>query len=217
MNHPAISSSMADRIADLGNVPLSRICTDPPPGKATLDDLIRLNESEGRLYELVDNTLVEKAVGWQESMLAGVLLQWLRNFLDEHDLGEVSGADGMSRLFKDTVRGPDVAFVSWARLPDGIPTAPVPDRVPDFVIEVLSVGNTRGEMARKRREFFHAGVRLVWMVDPQGRTVAVFHSPEDVVVVDEEGTLDGGDVLPGWMVSLPELFSRLDRQQPPKD
>ena len=205
---------MADRLADLGNIPLSRVCVDPPPGKATIDDLIRLNESEGKQYELIDNTLVEKAVGWQESMLAGVLLQWLRNFLDEHNLGEVSGSDGMSRLFGDTVRGPDVAFVSWDRLPGGIPATPVPDLVPDFVIEVLSVGNTRGEMARKRREYFHAGVRLVWMVDPRGRSVAVFRSPEDFTVVDEEGMLDGGDVLPGWNVSLPELFSRLDRQPP---
>ena len=152
----AVSSSLADRIADLGDIPLSRVRCDPPPGQATIADLLRAQAADGRLYELVDNTLVEKAMGWQESMLAGVLLHWLHNYLDEHDLGVATGADGLSRLFGDTVRGPDVAFVSWGRLPDGIPSVPVPDLVPDFVIEVLSASNTRGEMSRSlaRAEIF---------------------------------------------------------------
>ena len=120
-----------------------------------------------------------KSRGLARIDVAGVSPQWLRNFLDQHDLGEVSGADGMSRLIQDTVRGPDVAFVSWARSPDGIPSTPVPDLVPDFVIEMLGTGDTAGEMARKRREYCHAGVRRVWMVDPRGRTAAVFRSPED--------------------------------------
>lgn len=212
--NPAVSFSMAERLADLGNVPLERVRCDPPPGKATIEDVNRLRESEGRLYELIDNTLVEKAMGWQESMLAGVLLHWLHAYLDEHDLGLVTGADGMTRLFDETVRGPDVAFVAWSRLPDGnVPQQPIPDLVPNFVIEVLSVSNTRGEMARKRREFFYAGVELAWIVDPRSRTVAVFDSAEKFTLVDEQGTLDGGKVLPGWNVDLAQLFGKLDRMR----
>lgn len=213
----AVSFSLADRILDLGGVDAARIRSNPPPGFATVDDLIRATAEDGRLYELVDGTLVEKAMGWQESMLAMVLVQWLRNFLDVHDLGLISGPDGMSRLFGDTVRGPDVAFVSWSRLPEGrIPTDPVPLLVPDFVIEVLSVGNTRSEMSRKRREYFQAGVRLVWMIDPRCRTVAVFTSPETVRIAEEFDQIDGDKVLPGWTVELEMLFAELDRKGPGK-
>ena len=182
----SVSFSLEDRILDLGGIDASRIRSVPAPGSATIADLIRAQAEDGRLYELVDNTLVGKAVGWQESLLAMVLAQWLRNFLDNRNLGVVTGPDGMSRLFADTVRGPDVAFVSWSRLPGGrLPTDAIPDLVPDFVIEVLSISNTRSEMARKRREYFQAGVRLVWMIDPRRRTVAVFTAADSVTIAQE--------------------------------
>lgn len=97
--------------------------------------------------------------------------------------------------------------------PNGkLPTDPVPELVPDFVVEVLSVSNTRGEMARKRREYFQAGVRLVWMVDPQTRTVVIFKDAESFHVATEEETIDGRDVLPGWQVDLTRLFAVLDQR-----
>ena len=211
----AVTFSLAERLADFGDIDASRVRSDPAPGHATIADLIRASDEDGRLYELIDNTLVEKAVGWQESLLAMVLGQWLRNFLDNHNLGVVTGPDGMSRLFGNTVRGPDVAFVSWSRLPGGrLPTDPVPDLVPDFVVEVLSLGNTRPEMARKRREYFQAGVRLVWMIDPRRRTVAVFTAAEAVTIAQQFDRIDGGDVLPGWVVDLEKLFTELDRRSP---
>lgn len=207
----ALATTWEERLADLGNVPACRVRFVPAPGTATIEDVIRLSESEGRLFELVDGTLVEKAMGWQESLLAGVIMQWLNNYLDQHRIGVATGPDGMTRLFSDTVRGPDVAFVAWTRLRDGrIPTAPIPDLVPNFVIEVLSVSNTYSEMSRKRREYFHAGVELLWMVDHRSRTVTVFRSPQEALVVAEGQTLDGGKVLPGWQVDVAELFSRLD-------
>ena len=207
----AIATTWEERLADLGNIPTCRVRSVPAPGTATIEDVIRLNESEGRLFELVDGTLVEKAMGWQESLLAGVIMQKLNNYLDQHRIGVATGPDGMTRLFSDTVRGPDVAFVAWSRLPDGrIPTDAIPDLVPNFVIEVLSISNTYSEMSRKRREYFHAGVELLWMVDHRSRTVTVFRSPQDALIVAEGQTLDGGKVLPGWQVDVAELFSRLD-------
>jgi Uma2 family endonuclease len=75
------------------------------------------------------------------------------------------------------VRGLDVAFVAWDRLPNGkIPCVPIPDLVRNLVIEVLSVSNTYGEMSRKRREYFHAGVDLLWMVDPRERQITFYLS-----------------------------------------
>ena len=208
----ALATTWEDRLTDLGNVPAARVRSEPAPGVATVEDVVRLRNTERRLYELVDGTLVEKAMGWQESFLAGILLQWLNNYLDHHRIGVATGPDGMTRLFGDTVRGPDVAFVAWARMPGGrIPKEPVPDLVPNFVIEVLSVGNTYGEMSRKRREYFHAGVELLWMVDHRSRTVTVFRTPQDATVLTAGQNLDGGNVLPGWQVDIADLFSRLDR------
>jgi Uma2 family endonuclease len=98
-------------------------------------------------------------------------------------------------------------------MPGGrIPTAAIPDLVPNFVIEVLSPSNTYAEMSRKRREYFHAGVELLWMVDHRARAVTVFRSTQDVTVCLDDQMLDGGKVLPGWQVSIAELFSRLDRK-----
>lgn len=209
----ALATTWEDRLQDLGNIPISRIRSEPAPGSATVDDVARLRNTERRLYELVDGTLVEKSMGWPESVLAGILLQWLNNYLDAHRIGVATGADGMTRLFDDTVRGPDVAFVAWDRMPDGqIPTDPIPELVPNFVIEVLSSGNTYAEMSRKRREYFHAGVELLWMVDHRTRTITVFRSALDAAVYSEDKTIDGGEVLPGWQVNIGELFSRLDRQ-----
>jgi len=76
---------------------------------------------------------------------------------------------------------------------------------------VLSPGNTSGEMERKRVEYLEAGARLLWEIDPKSRTVAVYAKSDEPVVLSENQTLDGGDVLPGFTLALRELFSELDR------
>lgn len=209
----AIATTWDQRLADLGDVPGCRILTAPAPGTATWQDVVRIRETQSRLCELIDATLVEKAMGWQESMLAGVLLHWLHNYLEISKLGVATGPDGMMKLFGDTVRAPDVAFIAWDRLPNRrIPTEPIPEIVPNFVIEVLSSGNTYAEMSRKRREYFHAGVQLLWMVDPRDRTVTVYRTSSDVEVIRDGETLSGETVLPGWTVDSAQLFAKLDEQ-----
>ncbi|MEQ1830985.1 MAG: Uma2 family endonuclease, partial [Pirellula sp.] len=103
----AVTTSLAERIADLGGIPVDRIRTNPPPGTATIEDLIRVNEAKDGRCELVDNTLVEKAMGWRESMIAAVLLRWLGNYIESMNAGIVTGADGMTLLYPGVVRGPD--------------------------------------------------------------------------------------------------------------
>jgi len=207
----ATPSSLAERMSDLGNVPASRVLMHPPPGTATIVDLIQSRNNKKPICELVDGTLVEKPMGWRESLLAGVLLFWLHRYLEENPIGVVTGPDGLTRLFGDTVRGPDVAFVSWDRLEGGrIPDVPIPDLVPNFVIEILSVSNTYAEMSRKRREYFHAGVQLIWMVDPSDRTISVYTSANHFEIRSEVSEVDGGSVLPGWTFVVGVLFSKLD-------
>ena len=76
---------------------------------------------------------------------------------------------------------------------------------------MLSESNTPREMERKRREYFDAGVELVWMVDPDDRTVAVYTAPDAPVVLNESQTLDGGIALPGFTLAVRDIFAELDR------
>jgi len=210
----AVAANFSAMLDDLGGIPPARICVDPTPGHATIEDLIRLN-GQGGMFELIDATLVEKAMGWRESLIASLLCELLRQYLRHNNLGLVTGPDGFMRILKTQVRGPDVAFVSWQRLPEGkVPDAAVPEIVPDIAIEVLSEGNTYAEMSRKRREYFHAGVRQVWMVDPNERTVAVYTDIMRYEILDEQAELSGGDILPGLVIRLSEVFGELDRQRP---
>jgi Uma2 family endonuclease len=195
----------------LGKIPLRRICFTPPPGTATERDLLAAMRRSDRLYELVDGTLVEKAMGFSESLIAGQILTAINVFARKHDLGRSTGADGTVRLLKGLVRIPDVSFFCWDKLPGRVlPSKPIPDLFPDLAVEVLSKTNTSEEMERKLREYFLAGVRLVWMIDLRQRTAAVYTGPDaPAAILDETQTLDGGNVLPGFTLALAELFADL--------
>ena len=215
VTEPSLSAilTLDDLLEHLGGIAASRVRFRPLPGTATEADLIEANARKLGIFELVDGVLVEKGMGYTESALALVIAGLLRAFIVPRNLGIVSGADGMMRLFPGLVREPDVAYASWDRIPGRrFPKEPIAGFVPDLAVEVLSLGNTRREMARKRREYFKAGVRLVWEVDPRARTVAVFDAPDRSDLLDASKTLDGGEVLPGFLLPLADLFAELDRQ-----
>lgn len=205
--------TLADLIERLGGVPLDRIRVRPALGTATIHHLLDVREREGRLCELVEGVLVEKTMGYMDSCLAVILSRILSTFVSQRNLGLVSGADGTMALTTALVRIPDVAFTSWDRLPNRrMPPNPVPHLIPNLAVEVLSRHNTPGEMRVKRHDYFTAGVQLVWEVDPVRRTVAVYTSETAVVTLGVDDTLDGGAVLPGFVLPLRELFAELDRQ-----
>jgi Uma2 family endonuclease len=149
----------------------------------------------------------------RESILALYLGRILDAFVRPENLGIVLGTDGTIQIQLKLVRIPDVAFVAWDRFPNRcIPAEAAPLVVPNLAAEVLSKSNTRKEMAIKRVEYFHAGVELVWEIDPKKRTVAVYTSPTEFAMLDEDETLEGGAVLPGFKLRLQELFGELDRK-----
>jgi Uma2 family endonuclease len=87
----------------------------------------------------------------------------------------------------------------------------IPSLVPDLAIEVLSPSNRPGEMRRKREHSFENGVRLVWEIDPKSRTAEVFKSAHNPIPIPTDGTLKGGDVLPGFELRLSDLFAAADK------
>jgi Uma2 family endonuclease len=198
----------------LGQIPLSRIRMEVPPGTATERDVIRAEARFNRLCELIDGTLVEKAMGIFESRLAGLLFHFLEDFLEEDDLGLVFTTDALLRVEPKQVRSPDVCFYSWDQFPGHtLPEGQILDRVPDLAIEVLSPGNTKKEMQRKRKEYFLGGCKLVWEVDPVKKTARVFTAPDESKLVRERGTLTGGDVLPGFKLPIARLFARAGKRR----
>lgn len=200
----------AEWLAAFGGVPLSRIIFDPWPGTATEADLLLFVERDKRLCELIDGTLVEKPVGYWESMIAINLATALNNFVLPRRLGAVAGADATMRMKSGRVRLPDVGFTSTARLPKT--REPIPSLAPDLAIEVLSESNTKAEIDQKLQEYFQSGTRLAWIIDPPTRTVAVYREPgEPARVLGESETLDGEHVLPGFELAIAELFVNVPR------
>ena len=203
--------TIADLLRDIGGIPADRVRLRPAPGKATLDDVIQSEADDNRLCELVDGVLVEKAIGFRESILAVFLIRLLEKYVAEHDLGVVTSSDGMMEISSGLVRIPDVAYISWRRFPNRkIPATPIPALAPDFAIEVLSASNTLSEMRRKRNEYFAAGVQLIWEVDPSAKSVAVYTEPESPTIFFAPCTITAAPVLPDFSVSLLEWFRRID-------
>jgi Uma2 family endonuclease len=205
--------TIADLLSRLDDIPASRIRLHPFPGTATAHDVTHVLDHENVICELVEGTLVEKTMGLRESVLTMLLAQYLGAFVRTNKLGIISGPDGTMLLPPGFVRAPDIAFISRERLPaERVRKEPIPEVIPDLAIEILSESNTTAEMTRKRREYFAAGVRLVWIIDPRKRTAAIYTAADQNTVLSESGTLEGGAVVPGFELSLGRLFREIDEQ-----
>jgi Uma2 family endonuclease len=216
---PAIPAgwNLSDLQQRLGDIPPERIRLFRPLGYATEDDVLKIEDEEGRICELEYGVLVEKPMGWYESAIAMLLGAHLIEFVRRHRLGKVLGESGSLKILPGVVKIPDVAFISWARFPkEKLPRRPIPCLVPDLAVEVLSETNTRAEMATKLIRYFESGVRLVWYIDPETRSATSYTSPDDKIVIPPDGFLEGGNVLPGFQLSLAELFAEADEQGPPQ-
>jgi Uma2 family endonuclease len=204
------NESLADLMERIGNVPLYRIPIRPPIGTASeLDVLAGEYLPRKRLFELIDGVLVEKAMGTDEGLLAGLILHFLWNYLADNDRGIGLPPDGMLRLFPGQVRIPDVSFISWERLPNRkLPDEAIWNVVPSLAVEVISEGNTKAEMKRKLRDYFEAGVQVVWLVYPKTQTAEIYTSATKKRRVRKDQSLVAEAVLPGFSLPLRKLFSR---------
>ncbi len=200
--------TLADVVHALGDIPLHRILWQPFPGTATEADQLRIcNGKSKRLVELIDGVLVEKAMGHRESLFAVVLLLRLGAYIQPRNLGVLGAPDAIMRMRTGRNRLADVSYTPWERLPTAdAHLKPVARFSGDLMVEILSDDNTVAEIDQKRREYFAAGTKLVWIIDPDAETVAVYTNPEEATVLTRADTLDGGTVLPGFRLPLEELF-----------
>lgn len=144
-------------------------------------------------------------VGFEHGDVAGHFCKLLREFVDTRHLGKVVLEVGfVLGRHPDTVRAPDIAFLSRDKL-TGVPLQEFVPFAPDLAVEVLSPDDTRARAAGKAREYVAAGTRLVWLLDPRGQRVHIFDASGSRALGIED-TLDGGEVLPGFAARVGSLF-----------
>jgi Uma2 family endonuclease len=175
----------------------------------TAEELFELPD-DGLRHELVEGELrTMTPAGFQHGDVALELAFHVKAFVREHGLGKVLAAETGFVLGRapDTVRAPDVAFVRSDRVPAGRERR-FAELAPDLVAEVTSPADRVAEVNAKVGQWLDAGVRLVWVVDPETEVVVVHHPDGLARVLRGDDVLDGGDVLPGFRLPLPELFAQ---------
>ncbi|MEM6313953.1 MAG: Uma2 family endonuclease [Planctomycetota bacterium] len=199
-------------LAELGDVPVERIIFDPPPGTVTEAQFIEFNESKRfGLAELVNGTLIQKAMGQFESAVGFVLGRILGNWQEEHMPGVLTGEQTMLRMRAGNIRMPDIAFYPKSQFPDGrFPREKVGAYPALLAVEILSESNTPAEIDMKLREYFGSGTQLVWVVDPVSETVRIYDNPDKPGAfrqIENTDTLDGGEVLPNFSIPVAKIFN----------
>jgi Uma2 family endonuclease len=164
---------------------------------------------EGR-WELIDGEPVAMTPSADESSSIGAtIITLLGSFVRPRGLGRLYGADGGFVLFPDRpmVRVPDAAFVRAERAPQGQARRSFPRLAPDLVVEVLSPSDRASEVVAKLEMYQEAGVPLIWLVDPEQKTITIIASGKSTRVLQSGDTLEGGDVLPEFSVAVAEIFA----------
>lgn len=194
---------------------MSLTLESPPQSAAqpriTADVLLAMPNAKD--FELVNGVLVERNMGWESEFFGSNLLVLLGMFCREHNCGWVNGSSAGYQCYEDAfpddpdrVRKPDVSFISIDRLPsDAIPRAHC-EIVPDLAIEVISSNDRYQEVEEKVDEYLRVGVRLVWVVHPQKKTIRIHRANgtvQDLHLTDE---LSGEDVLVGFRCPVSEIF-----------
>lgn len=175
----------------------------------TADELLRQSNDDQR-YELVAGELTRMSpAGGEHGSLAAAVAEHLRRHVRACRAGTVFGAETGFLLQRDpdTVLAPDAAFVRRDRLdPAHLPRG-YPELAPDLVVEIRSPSQSLADLQHKLRAWLQAGCQLGWLIDPDSRRVFV-HTPERVRLVAADESLDGGVVLPGFVLPLRELFAQ---------
>jgi Uma2 family endonuclease len=178
-------------------------------GTMTADDLYRMPD-DGLRYELVRGELRQMAPAGNEHGEVTVRITWrLAQYVETNRLGVVFAAETGFRIGADpdTVRAPDVAFVTRARIEQIGRVEGYWPGVPDLVVEVVSPNDRYTEVEEKTTDWLAAGARMVLVVNPRKQIVTVYRAMNDITILTANETLSGGDVVSGWAVKVGDLFA----------
>jgi Uma2 family endonuclease len=174
----------------------------------TAEELLKLPRGRFR-YELVKGELITMSPsGSEHGVIVVNITLLLAQYVKAKNLGLVFGAETGFKIEEnpDTVRAPDVAFISRMSIPEsGIPKE-YWRGAPDLAVEVLSPGDAAPKVEQKVREWLSAGAKLVWAINPKRRIVTVHRAPNDVSTLSENDELSGEMVVPGFRCHVSEIF-----------
>jgi Uma2 family endonuclease len=177
------------------------------PPVLTLDEFFKLHGGESNV-ELVRGQVVRYPMaGAKHGFINSNADSIIRDFVRSHKLGRVMSSDTLVRITADTARGADVCFLSYAKLPTGVP---LPDGIlelpPELVIEVKSPSDLWTDLLGKVLDYLRAGVGVVLVIDPKTESASVFRPGERQDIFEKEQTLTIPDVLPGFEVPVVRFF-----------
>ena len=182
--------------------------TDTAARLLTADDLLRLY-SQGVRGELIRGVLCETMpVGQEHGEIVMRLGAALLHYIRPRRLGRLMGSDAGVWLERDpdTVREPDIAFISAAKSPLDERVPGYAQVVPDLVVEIASPSDSGTEVNDKALMWLSFGVRLVWVVHPDTRTIDAHRTNRPVTTLRDADALDGLDVLPGFTCKVRDVF-----------
>lgn len=174
--------------------------------RITPEELLKL--PDGERYELVDGELVEGVMSFESVWIATLLSLKLNEFVLPRGLGFVAG-DGLGyQCFdeSDKIRRPDVSFVRAGRLSLSQFESGHCQIAPDLAVEVVSPNDLFSDVERKANEYLTAGVKLVWVLNPETQTILVYRPDGTMAHLSAKDDLDGETVLPGFQCPVRSLF-----------
>ena len=177
------------------------------PALLTAEDLLRLNLPNKRTELVRGRLVVREPAGYQHGNIAMRIGSAIHQHVEANSLGEVFAAETGFTLARapDTVRAPDVAFIRSERLLSPPPRG-FAELAPDLAVEVLSPDDRPGEVLEKVGDWLNAGTLLVWVVDPRRRIARVYRADGSESHLDDNGSLEGEELLPGFRMSLQTLL-----------
>lgn len=165
---------------------------------------------DGLRYELVKGELVKMAPAGSEHGDLAMRVGWrLGQYVENHNLGKVFAAETGFRIASnpDTVRAPDVAFISKGRVEEAGLVEGYWPGAPDLAVEVISPTDIYTAVQAKVLDWLDAGTLMVAVVNPRQQTVTVYRSRTDITILTGNDILDGQDVVPGWTLAIRDLFA----------
>ena len=171
--------------------------------RMTEEEFMRLPD-DGYRYELVDGEPKRMSTNWKHDLIGGNVHAIIRPFA--RGRGYMSIGQTGFRMISSNVRNPGISFTVKERVANQEVFNGFGPSSPDLCIEVISPSEEPADMARKVREYFASGARVVWQMFPETETIKVYTSPEDFTIYTAQNEIDCPDLLPGFRVTVAELF-----------
>lgn len=176
--------------------------------KMTAEALLNMPD-DGYRYELVKGELRQMAPSGSQHGDIALRIGWrLAQYVEEKKLGKTFAAETgfIIGTNPDTVRAPDLAFVCDERVKSIGDVQGFFPGPPDLAVEVISPNDSYTEVEEKALDWLRSGTQMVIVIDPKKKTVTVYRDLDDIVILIQDQILDGGDIVPGWSLSLVDLF-----------